>query len=128
MKKDKLTGKPPDIKIKTGVWNAIRMYFSVLRILHSGLGAPRIIAAYLFFAFALLSLLFTVRTPLDSDSMPHLRLLTGFMIIMNLGVYGIVMNWHKSGRLLIVLRLIVTGLLLYLDVFILLRGVYAFIH
>ena len=41
------------VAAKAGVWGIIRMYFSAIRLLHRGLGAPRVIFAYLFFLFSL---------------------------------------------------------------------------
>ena len=125
----------PDLPIKTGVWGVIRMYFSALRILHRGLGAPRVILAYLFFAFAMVSILFTVRVPMGISFTPantaakmQSRMLTIFMMIMNLGVYGMIMSWHRSGKKLAIVRIVVIGLLLYMDVFILGRIIYTLIR
>lgn len=125
----------PDIHTQTSIWGMMRMYLSGLRILHKGLGAPRIIAAYVFFTFAIISILFTVRVPMGINFMPattaakmQSRALTLSMMIINLGVYGMIMSWHKSTATLIAIRIVVIGILLYFDLFILMRIIYTLIR
>ena len=135
MKKSDPAKNLPELPVKAGIWGIIRMFFSAFRILHSGLGARRIILAYLFFAFALASLLFTVSIPTGADFTPattaakvQSRVLTAFMMIVNLGVYGMIMNWHRTGKALAVIRIALIGLLLYMDVNILGRVIYTLIR
>jgi len=135
MKKKKPTENLTDIHAKTGFWGVLRMYLSALRILHRGLGAPRVIAAYIFFTFAIVSILFTIRVPMGIDFMPattaakmQSRVLTLSMMIINLGVYGMIMSWHRSSITLIAIRIAVIGILLYFDVFILVRIIYTLIR
>jgi len=52
------------------------------------------------------------------------RVLTLSMMIINLGVYGMIMSWHRSSVFLIAIRIAVIGILLYFDVFILVRIIY----
>ena len=113
----------------------VRMFWSAILLLHRGLGARRVIAAYIFFAFALLSLVFTVSIPLGADFLPattgakvQSRLLTVFMLFMNLGVYGMIMNWHRISAGVFIIRIGVIILLLYFDISILGRVVYTLIR
>lgn len=133
--KRKKTANLPDISVKGGIWGIVRMFFSAILLLHKGLGVWRIAFAYIFFAFALISLIFTVSVPQGAEFVPattsakvQSRMLTAFMMIINLGVYGIIMNWHKSSIGLIIIRITMIGLLLYFDVIIIGRVIYALIR
>ena len=135
MKKNGPARKTPGLPVKAGIWGIVRMFFSAFRILHSGLGAPRIILAYLFLAFAFVGLIFTVSIPTGADftlataaAKVQSRILTAFMMIVNLGVYGMIMNWHRTGKGLAVIRIALIGLLLYMDVTILGRVIYTLIR
>jgi len=103
--------------------NSIRIYFMVLRGMHRGKGIARIIAAYFFFVFALVSFTFTIKVPLTRDfitpgswELIQSRMITGFMIIMNLAVYSMIMNWRKTNIIQNIIRAVVIGLVVYLDV------------
>ncbi len=135
MKKREPAKNLPHVQVKTGVWGIVRMYLFGLRVVHRGLGAPRVIAAYLFFLFAMVSLLFTIRVPMGINFTPATmaaktlsRVLTLSMMVMNLGVYGMIMSWHKSSVALAALRIAIIGILLYFDVFILVRIIYTLIR
>ena len=135
MKKTGPAKRTLELPVKTGIWGIVRMFLSAFRILHSGLGAPRIILAYLFFAFAFVSLMFTVRIPTGTDfvfasaaAKVQSRMLTAFMMIVNLGVYGMIMNWHRTGKWLAAIRIALIGLLLYMDVKVLGRVIYTLIR
>ena len=135
MKKRKPPKNISDLRVKGGVWGVIRMYLSAIRLLHKGLGVPRVIFAYLFFLFAIVSLLFTVRVPTSVNFLPatsaaklQSRVLTFVMMIMNLSVYGMIMNWHRISRGIAAIRVVVIGILLYFDVFILMRILYTLVR
>jgi hypothetical protein len=55
-------------------------------------------------------------------------MLTGFLMFMNLGVYGMIMSWHRSGKRLAAIRFVVIALLLYMDVYILGGVIYTLIR
>lgn len=133
--KRRLTKNLPDLHVKTGIWGIIRMSLSAARIVHRGLGPTRVIIAYLFFLFALVSLLFTIKVPMGANFQPATlaaktlsRVLTLVMMIMNFGVYGMVMSWHKSRAGLTIIRIAVMGILLYFDVFIIVRTIHRLIQ
>ena len=111
---------------KAGVGAIIRMYLSAIRILHKDLGAPRIIVAYIFAIFAVLSLSFTIRVPVASNFLPpsgwaktQSRAVTGLIMIMNIFVYG---NVRRT-----IFRLAFIGSTLFLDTT-LIRTVYTLIR
>jgi len=112
----------------------IRSSLVAIRILHKNLGAPRIIIAYVFFAFALLSLSFTIRIPVSSHFLTpsgwakaQSRVITAFIMIVNLFVYGMIMNWRKGRAFYIAVRVVLISLALYFDVF-LVRVIYILIR
>ena len=116
--------KTKEPKRKSSVLGAIRLYISVIRILHRDLGALRIIAAYTFFAFAVLSLMFTIKTPVsrhfltpDDAAKMQSRGITGLIMIMNLIVYGMIMNWRRGNAARTAIRIALIGLTICLDVF-----------
>ena len=122
MKKSGTMKNTPEPHAKTGVLQVIRMFFSVIRLLHMGLGSPRILAAYLFVVFAVCSLLFTIRVPATSDFLSptvwakaQSRAITGFMMIVNMVVYGIIMNWKRGGAIYTAIRVAFIGSAVYLD-------------
>ena len=124
MKKNDPGRSSRKVRRRFGILNTLRLYLSVIRILHKGLGAPRIIAAYIFFAFALLSLLFTIKLPVVKGSpaptdwaKSQSRGITGLMIIVNLLVYGIIMNWRKGNAVRTAIRVCLIGLAFYLDTY-----------
>ncbi len=124
MKKSGPTKNLPNKQERGGIPGIIRAYVSVIRILHKNLGAPRIIAAYIFFLFAVLSLSFTIRIPMSSHfpipdewARAQSRLITGFIMVINLLVYGIIMNWGKGGVFYVVIRIALISAALYLNVF-----------
>jgi hypothetical protein len=123
MRKKAPTRDSPEGHSRMGILRIIRTYLSVIRLLHRGLGVPRIIAAYLFFAFAVCSLLFTIRVPVTSDFLTptgwakaQSRAITSFMMVINIIVYGIIMSWRRSDPLRIAIRVALIGSALYLDV------------
>jgi hypothetical protein len=123
MRKSRQTKGSPEARGKTSALQIARTYFLVIRLLHKDLGAVRIIAAYLFLIFAVLSLLFTIRVPVSSDFPPptgeakaQSRVITGFMMIINIIVYGIIMNWRKGSAIRTAIRIALIGSALYLDV------------
>lgn len=135
MRKNTSRKDPSDLPVKTSFRAIIRMYFSALRILHRGLGIPRVIVAYLFFVFAMISLLFIIRVPMGISFTPattaakmQSRALAGFMMLMNTGVYSMIMSWHRSGKRLAAVRIFVIVLLLYMDVYILGGIIYTLIR
>ena len=88
-----------------------------------GLGTPRILAAYLFVVFAVCSLLFTIRVPATSDfpspaiwAKAQSRAITGFMMIVNMVIYGIIMNWRRGGATYTAVRVAFIASAVYLDV------------
>ena len=112
----------------------IRSSLVAIRILHRNLGAPRIIIAYIFFIFALLSLSFTIKIPLSSHFLTpsgwakaQSRVITGFIMLVNLFVYGMVMNWGKGKAFYIAVRVVTISLALYFDAF-LVRVIYILIR
>ena len=117
-----------------GVGAIIRMYLSAIRILHKDLGAPRIIVAYIFAIFAVLSLSFTIRVPVASNFLPpsgwaktQSRAITGLIMIMNIVVYGTIMNWRRGNVRRTIFRLAFIGSTLFLDTT-LIRAVYMLIR
>jgi hypothetical protein len=126
MKKSDPKKNLPEPRGKIKILYIIRVYLTVIRILHRNLGAPRIIAAYLFFAFAILSLLFTVKVPVSSHFLAptdraktQSRGITGFIMIINLLVYGIIMNWRKGGNFHTIIRIALIGMALFFNTFLL---------
>ncbi len=124
MKKSDPKKNSPESRGKIKILYIIRVYLTVVRILHRNLGAPRIIAAYLFFAFAILSLLFTIRVPVSSHFLAptdraktQSRGITGFIMIINLLVYGIIMNWRKGGNFYTIIRVALIGMALFFNIF-----------
>jgi hypothetical protein len=122
MKKNGPTKNLPRSSGKHSFLHIIRAFLSAILILHKGLGVPRIIAAYIFFIFAVLSLLLTVKVPLTSDFLSptgwakaQSRAITGFMTIINLVVYGVIMNWRKTGVLRTAIRATLIGSTFYID-------------
>ena len=127
MKKNEPTKSSPETPGKTGVLRIIRVYFSVIRLIHKDLGALRIIIAYLFVVFALLSLLFTISVPVAGDFMTptgaakaQSRAITGFMAVINIVIYGMIMNWRKGNAIRTTIRIALIGVALYLDTFLIL--------
>ena len=102
----------------------IRSYFSMLLLMHKNRGALRIIAAYIFAIFAILSLWFTITVPITSDFIPptwwekmESRAISGFIMLANFFIYSMILSWRKGTIVTIVLRIALVGLVLYLDVF-----------
>lgn len=119
---------------KAGVGAIIRTYLSAIRILHKDLGAPRIIVAYIFAMFAVLSLSFTIMVPVASNFLPpsewakvQSRAMTGLMMFMNIVVYGTIMNWRRGRVRRTIFRLAFIGSTLFLDTT-LIRTVYTLIR
>ena len=134
MKKNDLKRNLPETHGKINFLGIIRAYFSAILLLHRNLGALRIIAAYVFAIFALCSLLFTVRVPVTSHFLPPTewvkaksRAISGVIMLINIFVYGMILNWRKSGAIPMAIRIVLIGLALYLDVF-LIRIVYIIIR
>ena len=134
MKKNGPTKNSPEARGKIGFLEIIRAHFSLIVLLHRNLGAVRIIAAYLFVIFAVLSLLLTVRVPVTDDFLPatgaakaRSRAISGFMMIMNILVYGMIMSWRKGQAIRTAIRIALIGLVSYLDIF-LVRIVYMLIR
>jgi hypothetical protein len=134
MKKNGPTKNSPERRDKIGFLEIVRAHLSLILLVHRNLGAVRITAAYLFATFAMLSLLFTIRVPVTSDFLPTTgeakaksRAISGFMMISNILVYGMIMNWRKAGAIRTAIRITLIGLVFYLDMF-LVRIVYILIR
>jgi len=134
MKKKKQKRNSSEEHGKVGVGTIIRTYLLAIRILHKGLGVPRIIVAYIFAMFAVLSLSFTIIVPVASNFLPpsewakaQSRAMTGLMMIMNIIVYGTIMNWRRGSVRRTVFRLAFIGSTLFLDTT-LIRTVYTLIR
>lgn len=134
MRRNGPTKNSPEARGKIGFLEIVRAHLSLILLVHRNLGAGRIIAAYLFAIFAVLSLLFTIRVPVTSDFLPTTgaakaksRTISGFMMIMNIVVYGMIMNWGKGRAIRTAIRIALIGLVFYLDMF-LARIVYILIR
>jgi len=134
MKRNGQTKDSPKARGKIGFLKIIRAHFLLILLVHRNLGAVRIIAAYLFAIFAVLSLLFTIRVPVTSDFLPvtaeakvKSRAISGFMMIINIVAYGMIMNWRKGKAIRTATRVAIIGLVFYLDTF-LVRIVYMLIR
>ena len=134
MEKNGPTENSPEARGKIGFLEIVRAHFSLILLVHRNLGAVRIIAAYVFAIFAVLSLLFTIKVPVTSDFLPTTgaaraksRAISGFMMIINIVVYGMIMNWRKAGAIRTAIRIALIGLVFYLDMF-LVRIVYILIR
>jgi len=122
MKKNVQKRNSPEKSGKVGIGEIIRTFFSAIRILHKDLGAPRIIVSYIFALFAVLSFSFTIRVPLASNFLPatgwakaQSRAMTGLMMIMNLFVFGMIMNWRRGSTGRTIFRLAFIGSTIFLD-------------
>ena len=122
MKKSGATKSSPGKQERVGILGIIHVYLSVIRILHRNLGARRIVAAYIFFLSAVLRLSFTIKVPMSSHFLTptewakaQSRVITGFIMIINLLVYGMIMNWKKGGVFYLSIRIAFICLALYLD-------------
>ena len=120
----------PEASGKVKFLGIIRAYLSAILLIHRNLGALRVTAAYIFAIFAVCSLLFTIRVPVLSSFLPptreakaQSRAITGFMMIINIIVYGMILNWRKSGTIRSAIRIVLIGVAFYLDTF-LIRVIY----
>lgn len=134
MKKKRQKRNSSEEHSKVGVGAIIGTYLSAIRILHKDLGAPRVIVAYIFAMFAVLSLSFTIMVPMDSNFLPpsgwakaQSRAITGLMMIMNIVVYGTIMNWRRGSVRRTIFRLAFIGSTLFLDTT-LIRTIYTLIQ
>ena len=134
MKKSKQKKNSLETQGKISARNIIRAYLTAILILHRNLGAPRIIAAYIFVLFALLSLSFTIRVPVTTNFLPptwwakvQSRAITAFIMVINILVYGMIMNWRKGNVIRTAIRIALIASAIYLDAF-LIRIVYILIR
>jgi hypothetical protein len=118
---------------KVGFGEIIRNSLQAIRILHRGLGAPRIIVSYIFALFAMLSLSFTIKVPLASNFLPptgwakvQSRAISGLIMLMNLFVFGMIMNWRRGSVGRTIFKLAFIGSTIFLDTT-LIRTVYTLI-
>ncbi len=129
MKKKEPVEKSPKISFL----KSLRMYFVVLKAMHKGKGPLRIIAAYIFFIFALFSFIFTIKVPVTRAFLTpggwektQSRIISGFLILLNLIVYNMIMNWRKGNLIQVIIRIIVLASAIYLDA-LLIRIIYVLI-
>lgn len=126
--------KPAKNSHKVSFLKSLRMYFTVLKAMHKGKGALRIIASYIFFIFAFISLMLTIKVP-TTTAIPYpgtwqktqFRIISGFLIILNLAVYNMIMNWRKVGAFQTAIRIAVIASVGYLDA-LSVRIIYILIH
>lgn len=134
MKKSKNKKNLPEDHARFGIGENIRTFLSAIRILHKDLGAPRIIVSYTFALFAVLSFSFTIRVPVASNFLPptrwakaQSRVITMLIMVMNLFVFGMIMNWRRGSVGRTVFRLAFIGSTIFLDTT-LIRTVYMLIR
>ena len=133
--KAKKIGKyPAKPEHRRGLRGAVRTYLSIMVMLHKDMGVLRVVGAYLFLIFAITSLAFTIKLPVSTHLLPpttaekvQSRIITGFMTMVNLIVYGIIMNWTKRHGIRMAIRLAFIGTAFYVDMF-LVRIIYIMVR
>lgn len=135
MKKNERTKSSLNRRRSKPAGGIARFYFPTLLEAHRNAGALRIIIAYVFAIFALLSLWFTVELPITSDFLPptegakaESRAITIGMAIANILTYSVVLNWRKNSRTPMFIRVIFVCMIFYFDVFLIGRVVYELIR
>lgn len=133
MKKKEPVKNLSDKSGKNRFMKSLSIYFFVLREMHKGKGAFRITASYIFLVFALVSFIFTIKVPVtraflspESWEKFQSRIISGFLIIMNLIVYNMIMNWRKGNAIQIGIRIAVIASVVYFDIM-LIRIIYILI-
>lgn len=101
---------------------------------HKKLNKLNICIAYIFFLFAIISLLFTINVPVTKDFIPpsefdkaQSRIISGGLLIVNLLLYGMILSWKKTNQVTEVLRIAFIIIALYIDFSLLGRTIYALI-
>lgn len=116
---------------KFAINRILKAYIGELIRAHKVIGVKRVIPSYFFGLFALISLLFTVVIPITDDFIPpttwekvQSRLITFGIMIGNLIVYGIVLNWRKAELMTMIIRIAFVTTVTYIDIAILGRTIY----
>ncbi len=111
-----------------------KAYFTEFINNHKKLGKLNICIAYIFFLFAVVSLLFTINVPVTKDFVPptelekvQSRIITGGVMIANLIIYGMVLRWRKATQVVEILRIAFIVIMFYIDISLLGRTIYALI-
>ena len=101
---------------------------------HKKLRKLNIYIAYIFFLFAVISILFTINVPITKDFVPpteleklQSRFITVGLTLVNLIIYGIILKWKRANQIADILRIAFIIIVLYTDVSILGRTVYVLI-
>ncbi|MBD3183458.1 hypothetical protein GF312_14260 [Candidatus Poribacteria bacterium] len=102
----------------------IKLHLHAFVLMHKGISVWRIIAAYLFLLFAILSFVFTIKIPVSNQFLTptdaaktQSRGITIFMTVVNLIVYGVILNWNKRSGFRAAIRIALIGVAFYLDMF-----------
>lgn len=124
-----MNSKEPQKKFTFG--RLVKTYVVELIRAHKTIGVKRVIPSYFFGLFAMISLLFTVVIPVTDDFIPpttwekvQSRLITFGIMVGNLIVYGIVLNWKKAELTTTVIRIAFVAMVTYIDIAVLARTVY----
>jgi hypothetical protein len=125
MKKNEQMKNSHEKQRKSGLKGILHSYITIIKIIHQGLGAPRIIISYVFLAFAILSFIFTIKVPVSNyflkptdGAKAQSRAITGVITLNNLFAYGMIMNWRrKGGTFYIAIRVAIIALAVYFDAF-----------
>lgn len=111
-----------------------KAYFTEFINNHKKLRKLNIFVAYVFFSFAVISILFTISVPVTKDFVPpteleklQSRFITVGLAIFNLIIYGIILKWKRASQVVDILRIAFIIIVLYTDISILGRTIYALI-
>ena len=141
MKEKKQKKNSPKASSNISISSILRIYLSMIVLTHKNVGVLRIIAAYYFILYALVSFLFTISVPITSEFKPPesgekvvSRLISGGMIIANIIAYSIMITWNKkrTGHLpawitRFVIQIAFISFVFYIDVFLISKIVYILI-
>jgi hypothetical protein len=135
MKEKKPKKNSSEAKSNISISSIFRTYISMIVLTHKNVGALRIIAAYYFIIFALISFWFTISVPVTSEFKPPeggekviSRLISGGMIIANVIAYGIMMTWKKKREAPFPMRITLFGFVFYIDISLISRIYYILIR
>lgn len=113
----------------------LRTYLSIIVLTHKNVGVVRMIAAYYFILYALISFWFTISVPVTNEFKPPesgeevvSRLISGGMIIANIIAYSIMITWKNKRTAPLPIRIAVIGFVFYIDVFLISKIMYILIQ
>lgn len=108
-----------------------RAYFTEFFNSHKRSKKLNICIAYIFFLFAIISILFTVNVPVTKDFVTptelekvYSRIITGGTLIVNLIIYAMILRWKKASQIVEILKVALIIIVFYIDVSLLGRAIY----